>query len=227
MPINAKSLVLFDLDNTLLPIDSDHAWGHFLVELGVVDKTKYEQANNYFYEAYKAGTLDIDEFLNFALAPLASHSRKQLEEWHQEFMRLKIEPQIHTAALNLVKQHVDQGDICVVVTATNSFVTGPIARRFGIENLIATEPEETQQGEFTGKVKGIPNFQKGKVLHVEHWLKSQGLSWDNCSNSIFYSDSMNDLPLLEKVSTPIATNPDSRLAALAKERSWKIIHLFS
>ena len=223
----SSSVVLFDLDNTLLPIDSDHAWGNFLVELGIVDKDHYQSANNFFYEAYKAGTLDIHQFLDFALEPLAKHSRKQLEEWHKEFMRVKIEPNIREDALNLVHHHLSNGDLCVVVTATNSFVTKPIATRFGITNLIATEPEENRLGEFTGKVKGLPNFQQGKVIHVEHWLKDLGLNWENLANSVFYSDSMNDLPLLEKVKTPIATNPDPRLESIAKERSWKIINLFS
>jgi len=227
MPNQSSSLVFFDLDHTLLPIDSDHAWGNFLVELGVVDKEQYENANNFFYEAYKAGTLDIYEFLDFALKPLASHSRQQLDDWHKEFMRNKIEPNIHQAALDLVQQHISQGDVCAIVTATNSFVTRPIAERFGIKNLIATEPEENHLHEFTGKVKGLPNFQHGKVTHVENWLESLGFNWGNLENSIFYSDSMNDLPLLEKVKTPIATNPDPRLESLAKARSWKIINLFS
>ncbi|BDW11948.1 haloacid dehalogenase [Polynucleobacter sp. SHI8] len=227
MSTNSPTLVFFDLDNTLLPIDSDHAWGHFLVELGVVNQEEYEQANNRFYAAYKAGTLNIDEFLNFALKPLASHPRKQLETWHNEFMQKKIEPQIHPKAIELVNQHLDLGHICSIVTATNSFVTKPIATRFGIQHLIATEPEIRSDGEFTGKVRGLPNFQAGKVVHVENWLKSLGLSLDHAENSIFYSDSMNDLPLLEKVKVPVATNPDPRLAHLAQERAWKILHLFA
>jgi len=227
MSTKSPTLVFFDLDNTLLPIDSDHAWGHFLVELGVVNQEEYEQANNRFYEAYKSGTLNIDEFLNFALKPLASHPRKQLETWHNEFMKKKIEPQIHPKAIELVNQHLEQGHICSIVTATNSFVTKPIATRFGIEHLIATEPEIRPDGEFSGKVQGLPNFQAGKVVHVENWLKSLGLSLDHAENSIFYSDSMNDLPLLEKVKVPVATNPDPRLANLAQERAWKILHLFA
>jgi len=226
MQNDAPTLVFFDLDNTLLPIDSDHAWGHFLVEKGVVDQIQYEQANNYFYEAYKAGTLDINEFLDFALKPLASHPRKQLDAWHQEFMSNKIEPNIHPNAIALVNQHLSQGHLCSIVTATNSFVTKPIANRFGIQHLIATEPEQNSQGEFTGKVVGLPNFKEGKVVHVQNWLHQLGIDWDQTQNSIFYSDSMNDLPLLEKVKVPIATNPDQKLAHLAKERSWQILHLF-
>jgi HAD superfamily hydrolase (TIGR01490 family) len=227
MPNPPTVLALFDLDNTLLPIDSDHEWGNFLVEKGVVDALAYKKANDYFYSAYKSGTLNIDEFLDFALKPLASHPRKQLDSWHDEFMRVKIEPHIHTKALDLVKRHQEQNHLCCVVTATNSFVTGPIAKRFGVDHLIATEPQINSDGEFTGKVRGLPNFQSGKVAHVEAWLKEQNLSFESVSNSVFYSDSLNDLPLLEKVKEPIATNPDKRLQSLAIERSWKIIHLFA
>ena len=227
MPSSSTVLALFDLDHTLLPIDSDHEWGNFLVEKGIVDALEYKKANDYFYEAYKAGTLNIDEFLDFALRPLASHSRKQLEVWHDEFMRVKIEPQIRSEAIHLVQFHQQQNHLCCVVTATNSFVTRPIAKRLGIEHLIATEPQMNPQGEFTGKVEGLPNFQFGKVTHVESWLKKQDLSFDLVANSIFYSDSLNDLPLLEKVKEPIATNPDQRLQSIAIARSWKIIHLFA
>ena len=227
MPQNAPTLVFFDLDNTLLPIDSDHAWGHFLVELGIVNLQEYEQANNRFYELYKAGTLDINEFLDFALKPLAKHSRKQLDLWHQEFMKNKIEPYILPQAVELVNGHLSQGHLCCIVTATNSFVTKPIAHRFGIEHLIATEPAINQDGEFTGKVDGLPSFQGGKVERVKSWLNSLEMGLEDAQNSIFYSDSMNDLPLLEKVKVPIATNPDPKLTQLANERAWKILHLFA
>jgi HAD superfamily hydrolase (TIGR01490 family) len=227
MPNQYPVIALFDLDNTLLPMDSDHAWGHFLVEKGVVDQVAYEQANNYFYKAYKEGTLNIDEFLAFALKPLADHSRKQLDVWHTEFMKEKILPQIHKSALDLVQTHLQQNHLCCIVTATNSFVTRPIANAFGIEHLIATEPEINAQGEFTGKVYGLPNFQQGKIHHVNDWLKSLGLDLSMVPHSVFYSDSMNDLPLLEIVKEPIATNPDPRLQAVAKERSWQTLHLFS
>jgi hypothetical protein len=227
MQKNAPTLVFFDLDNTLLPIDSDHAWGHFLVELGIVNQQEYEQANNRFYELYKSGTLDINEFLDFALKPLASHPRKQLDLWHQEFMRNKIEPHILPQATKLVNDHLSQGHLCCIVTATNSFVTKPIAERFGIKHLIATEPAINHDGEFTGKVDGLPSFQGGKVERVQSWLNTLGVRLEDAQNSIFYSDSMNDLPLLEKVKVPIATNPDPKLTQLANERAWKILHLFA
>jgi HAD superfamily hydrolase (TIGR01490 family) len=226
MSNSAPVIALFDLDHTLLPIDSDHAWGHFLVEQGIVDRQIYEEANNRFYEAYKNGTLDINEFLKFALKPLANHPREQLDSWHRQFMVEKIEPKIMQSAINLVKSHQDLGHVCCIVTATNSFVTTPIAKVFGVEHLIATLPEVDTHGEFTGKVQGVPNFQSGKIFHVENWLKEMGLNLSSVENSIFYSDSMNDLPLLEKVKEPVATNPDPRLQAIARERSWKILHLF-
>jgi HAD superfamily hydrolase (TIGR01490 family) len=225
-----NSIALFDLDHTLLPVDSDHEWGRFLVRLGVVDGAYYEQENERFYNDYKAGKLDIYGFLQFALKPLASHSKHTLDQWHRQFMQEVIEPQIRPEALSLVKKHQDLGDLCCVVTATNSFVTKPIAERFGISHLIATEPEITSPHQpiaFTGNVSGEPNFREGKVTHVEAWLTLHQLSWDTLQKSCFYSDSMNDLPLLDKVQTPIATNPDARLRQLAVDRNWQILELFN
>lgn len=228
MPANTPTtVVLFDLDNTLLPIDSDYAWGQYLVALGVVSQKEYAQANDRFYSAYKDGTLDIHEFLQFALKPLSEHPRATLDAWRADFIRLSIVPQIHPKAISLVQHHQSQGHVCAMVTATNSFVTQPIAQLFGIQHLLATEPEVGADGTFTGKVQGIPNFQAGKVWHVNAWLTTLGLSWDHLAESIFYSDSINDLPLLEHVTTPVVANPDPTLALLAKERSWKIIHLFA
>jgi len=224
------SIALFDLDHTLLPIDSDHEWGRFLVRLGVVDGAYYEKENERFYNDYKAGKLDIYGFLQFALKPLASHSKQTLDQWHSQFMQEVIEPNIRPEALSLVKKHQDEGDLCCVVTATNSFVTRPIAERFGISHLIATEPEITSSDQliaFTGNVSGQPNFREGKVTHVESWLTLHELSWDTLQKSYFYSDSMNDLPLLDKVQTPIATNPDARLRQLAYDRNWEILELFN
>lgn len=223
-------LALFDLDHTLLPIDSDHEWGRFLVKLGVVDATHYASENERFYADYKAGRLDIYGFLQFALKPLSEHSRAQLNQWHAEFMQEMILPNIRSSALDLVKQHQDQGDLCCVVTATNSFVTSPIAKAFGINNIIATEPEvigNPETGNFSGKVAGIPNFKEGKVTRVENWLASQNLHWESLSHSYFYSDSINDLPLMEKVRHPVATNPDERLRQQAIERAWPILELFA
>jgi len=217
-------LALFDLDNTLLAGDSDYEWGQFLVDHGVLDREAYEAQNRAYYEQYVAGTLDIHEYLGFALRPLAEHSALELERWHAEFMRLRIGPMITPAARALVRRHVDADDLCAIVTATNSFVTGPIAREYGIEHLVATEPEEVD-GEFTGRAKGVPSFREGKVARVEAWLAEHGLGWHSFSETWFYSDSLNDLPLLSKVTHPIAVDPDETLKEAALERDWMIISL--
>jgi HAD superfamily hydrolase (TIGR01490 family) len=223
-------LALFDLDNTLLPCDSDYEWGQFLARIGVVDSQYYAEQNERFYQDYKEGKLDIHAFLRFALKPLSEHSRAQLKEWHDAFMNEVIHGQLRQQALDLVKRHQDAGDLCCVVTATNSFVTRPIVERFGIEHLIATEPATTGDNplaNFTGEVKGIPNFREGKIQRVHDWLASQNLALDQLSRSYFYSDSMNDLPLLEKVSNPVATNPDKHLRSEAAKRNWPILELFA
>ena len=223
-------LALFDLDHTLLPIDSDHEWGRFLVKTGVVDAQYYAAENERFYADYKAGRLDIFAFLAFALNPLAEHSREQLNIWHESFMHEVIRPNLHPNAFDLVKKHQDQGNLCCVVTATNSFVTRPIVAAFGIEHLIATEPATKGNqplANYTGEVSGIPNFREGKIQNLHDWLASQKLSLDTLPYSYFYSDSMNDLPLLEKVSHPVATNPDDRLRNEAKQRNWPILELFA
>ena len=223
-------LALFDLDHTLLPIDSDHEWGRFLVKIGVVDADYYATENERFYADYKAGRLDIDAFLAFALKPLSEHSRAQLNEWHAQFMHEVINPNLRSSAFDLVKKHQDRGDVCCVVTATNSFVTRPIVQAFGIKHLIATEPEvlgDPATGNFSGKVAGTPNFREGKVTRVESWLSSEKLSWSSLEKSYFYSDSINDLPLMEKVTQPIPTNPDQSLRAKAMENGWPILELFA
>ncbi len=223
-------LALFDLDNTLLPCDSDYEWGQFLARIGVVDSQYYAEQNERFYQDYKEGKLDIHAFLRFALKPLSEHSRAQLKEWHDAFMNEVIHGQLRQQALDLVKRHQDAGDLCCVVTATNSFVTRPIVERFGIEHLIATEPATTGDNplaNFTGEVKGIPNFREGKIQRVHDWLASQDLTLDQLPRSYFYSDSMNDLPLLEKVSNPVATNPDKHLRSEAAKRNWPILELFA
>ena len=223
-------LALFDLDNTLLPCDSDYEWGQFLVRIGVVDSQYYAEQNERFYQDYKDGKLNIHEFLRFALKPLSEHSRAQLKEWHDAFMSEVIHGQLRRQALDLVKRHQDAGDLCCVVTATNSFVTRPIVERFGIEHLIATEPAtagDNPLANFTGEIKGIPNFREGKIQKVHDWLASQNLALNQLPRSYFYSDSMNDLPLLEKVSNPIATNPDTRLRSEAAKRNWPILELFA
>ncbi len=223
-------LALFDLDHTLLPFDSDYEWGQFLVRQGVVDGEQYAKSNEQFYADYKVGKLDIDAFLRFALKPLSENTREQLQQWHDAFMREIINGQLHPNALALVKKHQAVGDLCCVVTATNSFVTRPIVKAFGIDHLVATDPatENNQaHGRFTGKVAGLPSFKEGKVTRVNAWLQEQGLSLDSLEKSYFYSDSMNDLPLLEYVSNPVATNPDGRLRAEAEKRHWPILELFS
>jgi HAD superfamily hydrolase (TIGR01490 family) len=223
-------LALFDLDHTLLPFDSDYEWGQFLVGLGVVDGKQYAQANDQFYKDYKVGKLDIDAFLRFALKPLSENTRTQLNEWHRLFMAEKINGQLHPKSLALVKKHQDAGDLCCVVTATNSFVTRPIVEAFGIQHLVATEPatlNHDPQGAFTGGVSGTPSFKEGKVLRVHSWLNELGLSLQTIERSYFYSDSINDLPLLEQVTDPIATNPDAKLTAEAQKRNWPILHLFN
>lgn len=216
------NLTLFDLDNTLLAGDSDFEWAQFLIEKGVLDREVYEARNHEFYEAYMAGTLDIHEFLDFQLKPLSRHSRAQLDEWHAEFMEQKIQPIITQKARDLVESHSE--DARVVITATNSFVTWPIVREFGIENLIATVPQE-KNGEFTGLVQGVPAFREGKVTRLEQWFVEHGLEWAAFEETWFYSDSLNDLPLLAKVSHPVAVDPDETLKEHALANDWRVISL--
>lgn len=215
------ALALFDLDNTLLGGDSDYLWGRFLVERGLVDGQQYQAANEYFYREYEAGTLDIQAFLAFVLKPLAEHPPQQLEHWHREFMQEKIEPIILPDALDLVDRHRQAGDITLIITATNSFVTAPIARRFGVHQLLATEPERLN-GRYSGRVQGIPCFQDGKVKRLQAWMSEQG---QQLEGSHFYSDSRNDLPLLELVSHPVAVDPDPVLRTEAERRGWPVISL--
>jgi HAD superfamily hydrolase (TIGR01490 family) len=215
-------LVLFDLDNTLLDGDSDYEWAQFLIEQGVLERASYEHRNEEFFEQYKAGRLDIYAFLDFQLAPLAQYPRAQLDAWHTQFMATRILPIIFDAARRLVDKSMQEGQLCAIVTATNSFVTAPIAREFGVTHLVATEPEQID-GRFTGKVSGTPCFREGKIARVEQWLAAQGRRWGDFSESRFYSDSHNDLPLLEKVTHPVAVRPDHPLRQKALERGWEVI----
>lgn len=219
-------LALFDLDNTLLAGDSDYEWGQFLIDHGVLDRDAYEAQNRAYYEQYVAGTLDIHEYLGFALRPLADHTAEQLDRWHGEFMRLRIRPMITPAARSLVKRHADRGDLCAIVTATNSFITAPIAREFGVPNLVATVPE-SRDGRFTGRVLGTPCFREGKIERVDQWLRGVGKRLTDFAESSFYSDSHNDLPLLERVTRPVAVDPDEALAAEARRRGWAKLSLRS
>ena len=218
------NLALFDLDNTLLNGDSDFEWSQFLIRIGVLDRELFEAKNLAFYEQYKMGTLDIHAFLDFQLKPLSRHARKTLDAWHQQFMREHILGMITPAARNLVKQHRDAGDVCVIITATNSFVTAPIAHEFGVDNLIATEPEH-KAGEFTGGVADIPCFREGKITRLNNWLAARGWQLESFADTTFYSDSLNDLPLLCKVKHPVAANPDDTLRAHAQQQGWPVINL--
>lgn len=217
-------LALFDLDNTLLSGDSDYEWGRFLAGLGVLDGAAYETQNAAYYEQYKAGTLDIGEFLAFSLKPLSEHPMDTLAAWHAQFMRERIAPLIGAPARALAARHRDAGDLCAIVTATNSFVTGPIARAFGIEHLVATEPE-LRDGRYTGRVAGVPCFREGKVRRVDDWLAGLGHRLPDFGESTFYSDSLNDLPLLERVARPVAVDPYAPLGAEAARRGWPVISL--
>ncbi|MCL4745959.1 MAG: HAD-IB family hydrolase [Burkholderiaceae bacterium] len=218
-------LALFDLDHTLLPLDSDYEWGRFLVSVGAVDEERYRSENERFYREYRDGTLDISEFLAFGLAPLAQHTTEKLESWRARFVEEVITPAVRPAARRLVREHRDAGDLCAIVTATNEFVTAPIARAFGVEHLIATQVEQVD-GQFTGKPAGTPSYREGKVLRTTLWLESQSLGWESISRSWCYSDSSNDLPLMLRVTDPVATNPDEKLAEYARERGWPVLRLF-
>ena len=217
-------LALFDLDNTLLGGDSDFEWAQFLIGQGVLDREVHEARNLEFYEQYKAGTLDIHAFLDFQLKPLSRHPRAQLDAWHAQFMRQRIHPIILPKARELVARHAAEDDLMVIITATNSFVTWPIAKEFGVSELIATEPEQVN-GEFTGNVAGTPSFREGKVTRLDAWLQARGLSWQAIEASTFYSDSLNDLPLLQRVTRPVAVDPDPTLRAHAESHGWPVISL--
>ncbi len=216
------SLAIFDLDNTLLRGDSDYEWGEFLIAQGAVDREYHGRRNAHYYEQYKAGTLDIYEFLAFQLRPLSLFPRRTLEDWRAQFLATKVLPQMITpAARALVERHRAAGDTLLIITATNSFITRPIAAEFGIAHLIATEPEEVD-GRFTGRVAGVPSYREGKVTRLHAWLAEHRASM---AGSWFYSDSHNDLPLLGEVDHPVAANPDDILAAHARAHGWAIVEL--
>jgi HAD superfamily hydrolase (TIGR01490 family) len=217
----ALSLAIFDLDHTLITGDSDYEWGQFLIERHIVDGEDYERENDRYYEQYKEGTLDIYEFLAFALKPLADNDRRTLDTWHKEFMQEKILPMIPQASKDLLAKHRQQGDTLLIITATNSFVTRPIAELFGVDHLLATEPEVVE-GEYTGKVSGIPCFQEGKVERLHLWLREHS---ETLEGSWFYSDSHNDLPLLKEVEHPVVVNPDEKLRIEAERHHWPVISL--
>jgi len=215
------TLAIFDLDNTLLAGDSDHAWGEFLVEEGIVDAGEYSRANDRFYEEYLNGELDIFGYLEFVLKPLAGHSMSDLQLWRERFMDKKIRPMLQDKAIDLLDSHRRQGHTLMIITATNRFITGPIAELLGVPHLIATEPE-MKDGRFTGAVSGTPSFQEGKVVRLNDWLQDHDQTLEG---AWFYSDSHNDVPLLKRVQHPVAVDPDPTLAALARENGWKILSL--
>jgi HAD superfamily hydrolase (TIGR01490 family) len=221
------NIALFDLDHTLLPLDSDYEWGQFLVRVGAVDAVAFARRNAEFFAQYQAGTLDPVEYLEFALGTLAQFPSQQLNAWHRQFMEEVIQPAMRPVALDLVKRHQDADDLVAIITATNRFVTAPIAKAFGVANLIAAEPELGANGEITGKLKGIPTSGPGKVVHANEWLASMGKSLASFQRSYFYSDSQNDIPLLSVVTHPVATNPNALLKAHAQAHGWPILNLFN
>ena len=220
-------LALFDLDHTLIPMDSDHAWGQFTVALGWRDAKAFGRANDVFYERYKAGTLDIAEYVRFATAAIREQGLEKSIAAHASYMSAVVQKSIKKQALALVQRHQAAGDEVIIVTATNEFVTRPIAQAFGVQHLIAIDLVRDATGLPTGEIAGTPSFREGKVVRVEQWLAERGKTWGDVAQSTFYSDSINDLPLLEKVSHPVATNPDDRLTAIAQARGWPILNLFS
>jgi HAD superfamily hydrolase (TIGR01490 family) len=215
------TLAIFDLDNTLLGGDSDHAWGEFIADLGIVNGAEYRAKNDAFYEDYCRGALDIFAYQRFVLAPLAGFSMAELARWHEQFMREKIEPIILPKAQALVDSHRALGHTLMIITATNSFITAPIAKHFGIDTLIATEPEKNNNC-YTGDVVGVPCYREGKVQRLNDWLAHNNA---NLAGSFFYSDSHNDLPLLQRVENPVAVDPDETLRQYAEENSWPVMSL--
>jgi HAD superfamily hydrolase (TIGR01490 family) len=222
-----SNLALFDLDHTLLPIDSDYEWGQFLVRTGAVDPVEFKRRNDEFFDQYKAGTLDPVEYLGFALGTLARFPRTDLDAMHARFMREVINPAILPPARALLRKHADAGDLVAIITATNRFVTAPIAKALGVEHLIAAEPQEDGAGNITGKLVGAPTSGAGKVTHTHAWLEKMGRPLASFERSHFYSDSHNDIPLLSVVTHPVATNPNAALATHATKLGWPLLHLFN
>ena len=220
------NLCLFDLDDTLIPLDSDHAWGEFVIRLGWVEEATFRRRNDAFYAQYKAGRLDIHAYVAFATEPLRERGPAAAAAAHAQFMREVIEPALRPQALTLVREHQARGDRIALVTATNDFVTGPIARAFGIDALIAVRLEQGPGGTITGRIAGTPSYREGKVVRVSQWLAEGGLDWGDFERISVYSDSPNDLPLLERATDPVATNPTPALETVARERGWRILRLF-
>ena len=218
-------ITFFDLDHTLLPIDSDYSWGEFTQQIGWTDPVEFKRRNDAFYAHYIAGTLDVHDYVRFAVEAVRVRGRAAYEQAHARFMREWIEPVLRPVALDLVRAHQQQGDTVAIVTATNELVTRPIAAVFGVPELISVELERDPSGWITGEIAGVPSMREGKVVRVRQWLAARGLDWLDVETT-FYSESMNDLPLLEQVDHPVATNPDARLRTIALERGWRILDLF-
>ncbi|AVO50300.1 HAD-IB family hydrolase [Melaminivora suipulveris] len=225
-PQQRPRLALFDLDHTLLPLDSDYEWGEFTIRLGWCDRTEFGRRNQAFYDDYVAGRLDVHDYVRFATEAICQRGQADAEAAHAQFMREVIAPAIRPEALALLARHRDAGDELLIITATNEFVTRPIARALGVEHLLAVELERGASGWYSGAIRGVPSMREGKVQRMSEWLAARGLAWADV-DSTFYSDSFNDVPLLERVDHPVATNPDARLRALATERGWPILELFA
>jgi HAD superfamily hydrolase (TIGR01490 family) len=223
--VTKKKVTLFDLDHTLLPIDSDYSWGEFSQQIGWTDPVVFKRRNDAFYAHYVAGTLDVHDYVRFAVQALRERGAAAYEEAHAQFMREWIAPNLKPEALQLVRGHQQQGHLVAIVTATNELVTRPIAAALGVSELIAVELERDASGWITGEIAGVPSMREGKVVRVGQWLGARGLDWLDVETT-FYSDSLNDLPLLERVEHPVATNPDPRLRTIALERGWRILDLF-
>jgi HAD superfamily hydrolase (TIGR01490 family) len=219
-------LALFDLDHTLLPLDSDYEWGEFTIRLGWCDASEFKRRNAEYFAHYRAGTLDIHDYVRFATQAIRERGAQAAARAHAQFMQEVIGPAVRPQALELVQRHRQDGAQLLIVTATNDFVTGPIAQLFGVDELIAVELERDAGGQLTGEIVGIPSARDGKVQRMEQWLRRRQLDWAQVETT-FYTDSINDLALLERVSHPVATNPDDRLRALAQERGWPIVELFT
>lgn len=224
-PAQRQRLALFDLDHTLLPLDSDYEWGEFTIRIGWTDRNAFGQRNKAFYDDYVAGTLDVHDYVRFATEAARLRGAQEAALAHAQFMRDVIHPAIRDEALALLRRHRDAGDEVIIITATNEFVTRPIAQALGVQQLLAVELERGPDGWITGDIRGVPSMREGKVRRMEQWLAERGLAWADV-DSTFYSDSMNDVPLLEKVNHPVATNPDPRLRTLAQQRGWRILDLF-
>ena len=223
---NKPRIVLFDLDHTLLPIDSDYSWGEFTQAIGWTDPVVFKQRNDAFFQHYQAGTLDVHDYVRFATEAVRLRGRAAALPAREKFMRDVIGPAIRPEARALLDEHRRAGEQLVIVTATNEFVTGPIADAFDVQELIAVRLAKGDDGWITGEIDGVPSMRDGKVTRVAEWLGARGLDWGSV-HTTFYSDSMNDLPLLERVDHPVATNPDARLRAVAQQRGWRILDLFS